>query len=78
MKDIEHIRQDLYLVTWVMPQGSDFGVLGVSKIYFFGNSTKFAEQVVHMTWACNSTIFFASAKKSNIIKFQLQSQFQRF
>ena len=26
MKDIKHIRRDFHLVSWVMPQGSDFGV----------------------------------------------------
>ena len=29
MKDTKHIRQDFYSVAWVMPQGCDFGVLGV-------------------------------------------------
>ena len=27
MKEIKHIRRDFHLVTWVMPQGSDLGVL---------------------------------------------------
>ena len=27
MKDIKHIRRDFHLVAWVMPQGSDLGVL---------------------------------------------------
>ena len=38
MKDTKQIRRDFYSVTWVMPQGSDFGALGVpkgTKIYFF-------------------------------------------
>ena len=38
MKDIKHIRRDFHLVAWVMPQGSDLGVLwGVwgSKFCFF-------------------------------------------
>ena len=38
MKDTKHIRQDFNSVSWVMPQGSDFVVLGVlrgSKIFFF-------------------------------------------
>ena len=38
IKDTKHIRQDFYSVTWVMPQGWDFGALGVpkgSKVYFF-------------------------------------------
>ena len=40
MKDTKHIRRDFNSVTWVMPQGSDFGVLGVPrgvKKYFFSN-----------------------------------------
>ena len=43
MKDTKHIRRDFHSVVWVMPQGSDFGVLGVprgSKIFFF------------QTWSC--------------------------
>ena len=28
MKDIKHIRRDFRSVPWVMPQGSDLGVLG--------------------------------------------------
>ena len=38
IKDTKHIRQDFYSVTWVMPQGWDFGALGVpgrSQIHFF-------------------------------------------
>ena len=38
MKDTKHIRRDLYSVPWVMPQGWDFGALGVprgSKKIFF-------------------------------------------
>ena len=37
MKDIKHIRRDFHLVAWVMPQGSDLGVLwGVwGSIFFF-------------------------------------------
>ena len=38
MKDTKHIRRDLYSVAWVMPQGWDFGALGVprgSKCFFF-------------------------------------------
>ena len=39
----KHIRRDFHSIAWVMPQGWDFGVLGVprwSKIYF------------HQTWSC--------------------------
>ena len=38
MKHTKHIRRDFYSVTWVMPQGWDFGALGVprgSNIFFF-------------------------------------------
>ena len=28
MKDIKHIKRDLYSITWGMPQGWDFGALG--------------------------------------------------
>ena len=36
MKDTKHIRRDFYSVDWVMPQGWDFGALGVSRgVNFF-------------------------------------------
>ena len=31
MKDTKHIRGDFYSVAWVMPQGWDFGTLGVLR-----------------------------------------------
>ena len=31
MKDTKHIRLDFYSVPWVMPQGWDFGALGVPR-----------------------------------------------
>ena len=31
MKDTKHIRQDFHSVTLVMPQGWDFGALGVPR-----------------------------------------------
>ena len=31
MKDTKHIRRDFHYVAWVMPQGWDFGVLGVPR-----------------------------------------------
>ena len=30
-KDTKHIRRDLHSVTWVMPQGWDFGAPGVPR-----------------------------------------------
>ena len=37
MKDTKHIRRDFHSLAWVMPQGWDFGVLGVprGKFIFF-------------------------------------------
>ena len=38
MKDTKHIRRDFHSVTLVMPQGWDFGALGVPRggsIFFF-------------------------------------------
>ena len=38
MKDTKHIRRDFYSVTWVMPQGWDFGGTGDTqgvKQFFF-------------------------------------------
>ena len=92
-KGIKHIRQDFHLATWVMPQGWDFGVpWGVGGC--FGGSKKLFSEIQpdfvcvcylhewHMHW-CH---FLGSrplgpwggAKRSNIIKSELQSQFQRF
>ena len=31
MKDTKHIRRDFNSVAWVMPQGSDFGAMGVPR-----------------------------------------------
>ena len=31
MKDTKHIRWDFHYVAWVMPQGWDFGALGVPR-----------------------------------------------
>ena len=86
MKDIKHIRRDFHSVAWVMPQGSDLGVpWGVewSKKFFFRNSTRFGVWVTYISATCNDTIFWVptpwgGAKRSNIIKSQSQSQFQRF
>ena len=39
MKDAKHIRQEFHSVTWVMPQGWDFGALGGAQggqqMFFF-------------------------------------------
>ena len=31
MKDTKRIRPDIYSVAWVMPQGRDFGALGMAR-----------------------------------------------
>ena len=36
VKDTKHIRRDFHSVAWVMPQGWDFGALGVTRgVNFF-------------------------------------------
>ena len=89
MKDIKHIRRDFHLAAWVMPQGWDLGVpwgVVVSKKFFFRKSTRFGVWVAYMNDIFNGTVFlgprplgpWGGAKRSNIIKSELQSQFQRF
>ena len=56
----------------------------ISTLTNWQNQTKFGVWVAHMNWACNGTFFlggpapWGGAKRSNIFKFQLQSQFQIF
>ena len=42
MKDTKHVRWDFYSVTWVMPQGWDFGALGVPR----GSNISFSNMVM--------------------------------
>ena len=42
MKDTKHIRRDFYSVAWVMPQGWDFGALGVPR----GSNNFFSNMVM--------------------------------
>ena len=89
MKDIKHIRRDFHLVAWVMPQGSDLGVpwggLGV-KNYFFSKFNQIWCMSYLYEWHMHRRHFlgphplgpWGGAKRSNIIKSELQSQFQRF
>ena len=87
MKDIKHISMDFHSLAWVKPQGWDIwvsgGMGGVRQVknLFFQNSTKFGVWVTHMNGLCNSAFFYpwplgplGGAKRSNIIKFQLQSK----
>ena len=87
MKDTKHFRRDFYSVSWVMPQGWDFGALGVPRGSFF-----------FQTWSCGisnrrgwraglnaSHIFirgsnwwpWCEVKRSNIINMSFTCQFQR-
>ena len=47
MKDTQHIRRDFNSVAWVMPQGSDFGALGVPRgqKHFFPKHCQVAYQI---------------------------------
>ena len=45
MKDTKHIRRDFYSVTWVIPQGWDFGALGVPRGQFFFKHGPVAYQI---------------------------------
>ena len=88
MKDIKHIIPDFHSVAWVMPQGWDFGEgtggLGVKKKYPQIQPNLVCELL--NDWHLQRRNFLGSphpgdlgrAKGSNIIKFQLQSQFQIF
>ena len=88
MKDRKHIRRDFHSVALVIPQGSDLGVpWGVEWSIFF--LPKFNQiwcvSNLHQ-WHMQRHNFLdphplgpsGGAKRSNIIKSQSQSQFQRF
>ena len=88
MKDIKYIRRDFHSVAWVMPQGSDLGVpwgVGGPKLFFFKFNQIWYVSYLH-EWHMQRHNFFGprllgpwgGAKRSNIIKSHLQSQFQRF
>ena len=84
MKDIKHFRRDFYLVAWVMPQGSDFGVpwgcLGGQKSFFLKFHQIWCVNYLH-EWHMHRHHFLGTrplgpwggAKRSNIIKYHLIS-----
>ena len=89
MKDTKHIRWDFHSVAWVMAHGSDFGGLGClggQNIFFQTWSCGIANQRGWRAEQNASKIFilgsnwwpWGEVKWSNIIKFQLPCQFQRF
>ena len=45
MKDTKHIRWDFNSVSWIMPQGSDLGALGVPRGQFFFKHGHVAYQI---------------------------------
>ena len=89
IKDIKHIRRDFYLGAWVMPQGSDlgvpWGVWGVKFFFFSKFNQIWCVSYLH-GWHMRRHHFLGThplgpwggGKRSNIIKSELQSQFQRF
>ena len=89
MKDIKHIRRDFHLAAWVMAQGWDLGVpWGVvwSKKFFFPKFNQICcvrylhewHMQRHHSLGPRPLGPWGGAKRSNIIKSELQSQFQRF
>ena len=87
MLDIKHIRRDFHLVAWVMPLGSDLGVpWGVEWSFFPKFNQIWCVSYLHQ-WHMQATAQcfgphplgpWGGTKRSNIIKSQSQSQFQRF
>ena len=88
MKDIKHIRRDFHSITLIMPQGWDLGLLwggGCKKTFFPKFNHIWCVSYLH-EWHMQQHYFFGprllgpwgGAIRSNIIKSQLQSQFQRF
>ena len=88
MTDIKHIRRDFHSIAWVMPHGWDLWVLwgfgGVNNFFSKFNQI-WCVNYLH-EWHMQRHIFlgprllgpWGGAKRSNIIKYQLQSQFQDF
>ena len=90
MKYTKHTRRDNHPFAWFMSEGLDFGALGVprgSKKNFFKHG-HVAYQIeredeqnrmqVKFTSLGQTDDLWGEVKRSNIIKFQLTCQFQRF
>ena len=90
MKDIKHIRRDFHFAAWVMRQGWDLGVPwgvgGLKKFFPKFNQIWCVSYLheCHMHWHHFLPPLpprpgpWGGAKRSNIIKSELLSQFQRF
>ena len=88
MKDIKHISRDFHLAAWVMPQGWDlrvpWGVRGVKNVFPKFNQI-FCVNYLH-EWQMHLRHFlgpcpfgpWGGARRSNIFKSKIQSQFLRF
>ena len=85
MKIIKHIRWDFYLVAWVMHQGCFGGTVGCLWVIFFLKLNQiWCVSYLH-EWYMQQHKYLGprllglwGSKRSNIIKTQLQSQFQTF
>ena len=90
MKVIKHIRRNFHLAAWVMPQGQgwDLGVpwgVGGSKIFLSEIQPDLVCELLTGMPHAMAPFFgprplgpWGGAKRSNIIKSELQSQFLRF
>ena len=85
MKDTKYIRRDFHLATWFMPQRWDLGVPwglgGQRKIPKFKQIwclSYLNDWHMHHILGPGPLGPWGGAKRSNIIKSELQSQFQRF
>ena len=87
MKDIKHSRQDFHLDAWVMPQGWVLGVpWGVGGSIFFPKFNQIWCMSYLHEWHMHRHHFlgpgplgpWGRVQRSNMIKSELQSQFQRF
>ena len=86
MKDTKHIRRDFHLAAWVIPQGWDLRVpwgMGGPKIPKFNQiwCVRYLQECHIQRHHClgpGPLGPWGGAKRSNIIKSILQSQFQRF
>ena len=86
MKDIKHIRQDFHLVAWVMPQGQgwDLGGWGGQKNCFPKFNQIWCVSYLHEWHMQRHNVLgprllgpWGGAKRSNIIKSQLQNQISK-
>ena len=83
MKDTKHIRRDFHSVPWVMPQGwGAGGAQGVGKNFKHGHLVSQIdgddEQNRMQVYPRVKLVILGRGQRSNIIKFQLPCQFQRF